>query len=169
MATKAKSLDEYLQFYTGQVAESIAGDGKVTGLETTITTREKRAIAIYQATFEIHPGYLANLVALDDRIHYGITCLYQGGQAPTYIREPGILFADTICGHTAARVEGILARQFTFTEPILVHPAACYLYVIGESMAGVVGVDFRLGFKYVDLSDQMYQELFQTVFAQNMV
>lgn len=58
--------------------------------------------------------------------------------------------------------------DWTPVEPILVHPASLFAGIASTGTGLACDATFRITFKYVELEDADYQDLFQTIIAQNV-
>lgn len=167
------AVDKYRQYASVFAQEAMAGAGATEQFPTSQTIRDRVGIEIYEMEINFPVSVLALLVGAQDFLRAGITQLANNiptGALPYPNGVVGWEQVELLLAPSAVGQE--LQRQplrVEFKEPILVHPASCFGFVIGNSLAAVASANIRMGFKYVELAEQDYADILQTVIAQNIL
>jgi hypothetical protein len=160
------------QWCTIRSQEASANSGKVIQFPTSITTRDRVGIEVITLeqdfTFVVDP-----LAVYNSGFAWGLTQLYNAGTAPTGIYDPGVVILQRIMNRKfgTAATELNVDQMFTLrlSEPMLTHPASLYAFIIGYGQTNPLPINMRVLFRYVDLDEKTYQDLLQTIIAQNVL
>jgi len=166
-------LTDRIQWATGYSTELVANSGFTTQLQTSVSIYDRVGINIHAVEFFINQAFLDLLVGADDAIASVLCTLqtYSHNHAATPPWQAGCLCA-MIVSTGAAAVDGTnqwMPKRFQFPSPMLVHPAALYLHTRGNSLAAVTSSAVRIEFTYQTLTDKDYQDIFQSIIAQNLI
>jgi hypothetical protein len=169
---KAKAIsDRYLQNLDFRSDEAAANGGKIYQVPTSFTTSDKVGLEIHEIEINF-PGPASTLfLATGDGFIWGCGQIYNNGIVPTsQIASPGILHWEEInrleCGTAANAIIVPLKFRREFATPRIVHPASLFVFHKGVSQPNELISYWRIAYKYVELSDQDYQEILQTVILQ---
>ena len=167
---KSTKGDQYAQWMQVTLQEPAANTGIVEAFPTSITTREKVGVKILAA--HLYHNHTNLFSGTGDGLAFGLLQLYKDGNAPyTMVSPVGIIGLRTIYSND----RGVAATSI-FTEspidlnlraPVLCHPASLYASILGISQVNPITAYMRIYFEYVDLTDEEYQEILQTVIIQN--
>lgn len=164
------------QRITLKLLETAANGGIVTQFPTSLTTRDKTGIEIWRWMVEFNSK--DNYLAADlDSLKVGITQLYGGGVTPGGTSQ---IVGSSVAGVVDWRVFSvddhgtpattIMAQNnlvFDLPHHPIVHPASVYGFVKGESQSNPIECYISLEFTYVDLTEQDYLDILQTIIVQN--
>jgi len=176
MAAQTTKRTDRIQFSVAfTTGEGVAGEGAYTAFKTAIDASVPTGIEILSAEYFIHPDEIAKIVAAKDGITFGLTQIASNLPkigAGTVVSIPAGVIDFHHIDDTAAVFSGPIHLPFRrdFPEPPLVHPASLYLFQRGESIVALGSLSAcRITFRYVPLSDKEYQDILQTIIAQNVI
>lgn len=174
---KGASLDNKLNYATLTVAETVAGNGKTEQFPTNLSAAERIGIEIHQIQY-LFTGLGAILNAEAAQILTGIC------QIGTKIPDPSgeddqispngtvhlckLECTGTDLGAAAGQIDQDKFYDLSAAPPV-VHPAALYGSVMTDNAGAVGKVHIRIGFRYVELTEQDYTDILQTVLYQNII
>jgi len=163
MPTKATGIDQYLNYFYEGIYESVVNTGKVFTLETAISKKDKIGMLLYQIDYIFNAAQLlASLSAANANIILAMSHFYNGSVAYTSPAYSGIIdYQEIGVVATMVGLTGILNYKISqqFPAPVIAHPASLYFHIKGLNCAAIAQCKIRLGYLYIDLSDQEYQEM----------
>lgn len=166
-------IDQYLQFYKTQLLEGSADVGVLQEINTSITAKDKIGMEIYEIEFDAdEDDWNLCYSAGNSGIAVGLTTLYRGGVVPRNADQDGVIFHEKrVRTDFGTAGNGIISESIhrEFNVPLLVHPAAVWIFIKGLATGAPNRINCKIGYKYVTLTDKMYEELFQTTLLQNIV
>jgi len=164
-----KSLkDVYGQVAALSCVESVAGTAVYTQFDSSINSNERLMMLIHKVEYFIDPANLQLILDSTDRIRFGLSMWSLGaGVAPLY-NSSGVLDFNTIgvinYGAASNGQPLLLEHQKDFTSNpgggLISHPSNLFLFVVGISLASVVGVYARVHYTTLPLKDSDYAELY---------
>jgi len=175
MATKSKakstvSYEDRDQFAVVRVIQTAADTTTTEQFPTSQTIRDKVGILISRIEVHFVAADITALNAAGDCVQAFVFQLLNNIPAGTTPWPVGGIYWGEK-NHPGAAVsvineDGML--DWRPSEPILVHPASLFAGVSSTGTGLACDATFRITFKYVDLEDADYQDLFQTIIAQNV-
>jgi hypothetical protein len=174
MAKALKAADMYQQILVMTLTEAAANGGIITAIPTSQTIRDKVGIEIYAYEFHMSGAFGTEYAAVGDGVSFGLTQIQNGGIPPTTIAStPGIICFESDYRHEmgVAATATLIHRPYRvrFETPFLAHPAALFAFHQGVSQAAALTARHKIWYKYVDIADDMYQEIIQTIVLQNSI
>lgn len=169
MATK-KELDAYPQSIFIEVKQDAANSDKVEQVPTSFSTRDRMGMLLLECNvyanasggFEVDP-----LVATGDSINFGLSHLYAGGSVRTVTLNEGLIFLQSIARVDAGTPADTFLSQSPFRyvprEPVLCHPASLFCFLDSANLGSVATVYFEIIYKYMTLTDQMWQDMWESI------
>lgn len=174
MATKKTLLDRYPQTVTVQAAEDVAGDGKVVQVPSTYSLRERMAMEIlgYDAIPYGSNGWATYCATNDDYSMFGLSHLYRGGALPD-IEEPTGLIDVRLKYYYEQSGAGFkvwdMVESIAFPAPIIAHPASLWVFVQQMSGTEKLHMVFRIKYRLIEISDQQWQEIFESILIRDTI
>jgi hypothetical protein len=171
MATKKM---DRIQPFKQKLTQSGLNVGMIEQVATSYSTKDPIGIEIHQLDW--YP-YMENwsaavLDAIGEFFFWGLTQLYKAGTAPSLPNEAGMVDFEVEAYHEKTAV-GFKTfqwpRKWIPKEPILVHPASLYLFCGSSGLDSACSIYMTMWFKYVDLSQQEFQDILQTIILQDQL
>jgi len=169
--SKGKLNDQYLQAITVRVTEAVAGSGKIDKIETGFSSKDRYAIEIHRVEYAPYAAYqtleqVAKAGGGGGMVRVGLAHLYRGGTIPLHNSHEGLICMDEILytedtAVGSAFTKAPLIREFKI--PCIAHPSSLYAWCQGDSLAGVLDVTMDVWYKVIEINDDQWQELFESV------
>jgi hypothetical protein len=168
---KKDSLDNYVQVYRHELAETGAGLGNEEPMVTSITARDRKGILVSRIEYAPSRGLLDELAADDDEFWFYLTCI-RHATIPNNPDKPGIIDWNDIrvndipaAGPSQLIITPIIKE---YKEPLILHPAALYFGIKSSGIVGTWPLHILMHYKMIDLSDDLWRELFESALMQNI-
>jgi hypothetical protein len=176
MATKKQALDMFPQNVVVYVQQDAANSDKVVEVPNSYNTRDRVGMLILGCN--VYPptagGFFTSpLVASGDSIRFGLSHLFRNGVAPDYSSMEGC-----ICMQKMGRVDlgaaanGVMDEspyRFKLPEPVLAHPASLFCFMDSANLGAVTQLYFEIIFKYQEISDAVWQELWESILIRDKI
>jgi hypothetical protein len=171
MATKKATMDQYLNRYIHSLTEATVNQGVEELMNTALTVKDRKAILIYAVEYHIHYDTILIMDDEEDSVVMGISSL-KHTSAPNHPDEIGLLDYLRINGRDngtpADRSYFVTPIVHKFPEPLIAHPASLYLHQRGISLSAAYEQWISLRYKYIDLSEEVWRELWESTLVQNL-
>lgn len=173
MATRSTKLDRPQRAYVTML-ESGANAGHVVQFPSSFNTADQKGIEILSYTFEFGAtiDYTDLFPANEDGFTFGIGHLYFSGVAPSFRVTPGVIDVQFKTFRWGTEVGfALLDKQFTihFSVPVIAHPASLYAYLRGINLAAALGGYISIDYRLIDLPDEDYKDILQSILIQNQI
>jgi len=173
MATRKTTLDRPQRAYV-TLTEGAANGGNVVQFPSSFSTADQKGIEILSYSLEL--GSTLNFKDVfpgdEDGFCFGIGHLYYAGVVPGTRCTPGVIDLQWNEFRLETAVGFALIKRcmkIDFDVPQIAHPASLYAYLRGVSLAvalsGYISIDYRL----VDLPDEDYKDILQSILIQNQI
>lgn len=173
---KGKIIDMYLQEYNHELKQTAGDGGIIEKIDSNLSAKDRVGLLVHeiQAMPSSISLWKAQYLDQDDSVHWGISTLYRAGSTPSHLNDSGVLYMEHLqmveVGVSANHATQRWPVRHTFPEPLLLHPAATYLFFSTVSFgASNMYWQVKLMYKYKALTEDEWRELFEAAIMQNVV
>jgi len=171
MATKKAGIDQYLNRYIHPLTEGTVNQGVEEIMNSSLTVKDRKAILIYSIEYHIAFNTILIMDDEEDSVCFAVSSVKHNSE-PAYPDKLGVLdflrldMRDN--GTPADRTVIPMPIIHNFPEPLIAHPASLYLSHIGISLTVAYEQFICLRYKYIDLSEEIWRELWESTLVQNL-